>query len=116
LIEVITKGAQLMVKRDNLLYQVRDKLTFGAEFAEFMDFATEAPEWNLLAKELDSARRWISEVVDQPEPQVSEKMSDLTALLRTCGRLTKDQEYPFLAADFEKLADDARSLYPPLRA
>jgi hypothetical protein len=102
-----------MVKRDSLLRQVRDKLTFGLEFAEFMDFATESPEWNLLAKELDSARRFLSGVLDQPEPQVSDKMSDLTALLRTCGRLTKDQEYPFLAADFEKLADDATSLYAP---
>jgi hypothetical protein len=106
-----------MIQRAELLHEVSNKLIIGSGMAEFMNFATECPEYALLSIELDSAHNWLSGIVKERDPQVFENIPNLIALLETCAQMARDAGYPFLAADFDGLADDAGCLeigYSPL--
>ena len=99
-----------MIQHAKLVHEVLQKLIVGCGLAEFLDFAMESPEHHLLSVELDSTHKRLSGIVAQPELELSDDLPNLIALLKTCGRLSEDSGYHFLAADFERLADEAGSL------
>ena len=99
-----------MLSQAELLNQISDSFHAGIGFAEFMSFAVEEPEFDVLSQELHSARRWINRVNQQSGPEHLEKIPKIAALLRNCAQIMRDRGYEFLAADFEKLADDALHL------
>lgn len=106
-----------MKKQEELLRQIRSDIEWNIDYLEFFYMACKKPEFLTLSAELKSACERISGNIDQPEPDFSNELSDLVELLKKCAEVTRDadetkeQNYQFLAEDFDRLASDiARDL------
>jgi len=102
-----------MKKQEELLRQIRSDIEWNIDYLEFFYMACKKPEFLTLSAELKSACERISGNIDQPEPDFSNELSNLVELLKKCAEVTRDadetkeQNYQFLAVDFERLATDA---------
>lgn len=99
-----------MKNRSSLFRQISEQLMRGEHFANYMSLITEEPGYDILSYELESASNWIHRIDHQSESQYLEEGPDIVRLLKNCADATRDSGYDFLAADFEKLADDAARL------
>ena len=96
-----------MKKQEELLRQIANKLQAGVDFSSYMYFLDDEPGFNVFSWELESAREYIFSIIDQRQPEFSDKIPKLVELLRTCAEVTGDRHYPFLAGEFDRLATDA---------
>ena len=105
-----------MKNRSSLFRQISEQLMRGEHFANYMSLISDEPVYDILSYELESASNWIHRIDQQSEPQYLEEGPDIVRLLKSCADVTRDCRYDFLAADFEKLADDANQLISEFEA
>ena len=102
-----------MKKDEKLPRRILDALEAAIEFSNLMYFVHEEPEYDVFARELEAAQRWVRGIVDQKGQNLSDKKRALMKLLENCAENTKKCGYDFLTAEFKALASIISRDEPP---
>lgn len=99
-----------MKNEEKLLHQILQSLSAGIELSDYMYFSCEELGFNVISAELKAAHEWICRIIEQKEPEWSDKKPELFKLLQRCATMTEERGYDFLAGKFERLASSIAPL------